>query len=56
MEQAHSEVGLPFQETWTSEETEPGVTMTLGLPDGFFMMLDKKHAVTTRLPQFVWET
>ena len=39
MEQAHSEVGLPFQETWTSEETEPGVTKRLGLPYGFLMML-----------------
>ena len=39
MEQAHSAVGLPLKDTWTSEETEPGVIKRLGLTDGMFMML-----------------
>ena len=39
MEQAHLAVGLPLKDTWTSEDTEPGVTKRLGLPYGFFMML-----------------
>ena len=39
MEQAHLAVGLPLQDTWTSKDTEPGVTKRLGLPDGLFMML-----------------
>ena len=39
MEQAHSAVGLPLKDTWTSEETEPGVIKRLGLTNGLFMML-----------------
>ena len=39
MEQAHLAVGLPLKDTWTSEDTEPGLTKRLGLPDGLFMML-----------------
>ena len=39
MEQAHSAVGLPLKDTWTSEDTGPGVVEKLGLTDGMFMML-----------------
>ena len=39
MEQAHSAIGFPLKDTWTSEDTETGVTKRLGLPDGLFMML-----------------
>ena len=39
MEQPHSAVGLSLKDTWTSEDTEPGVVKRLGLTDGMFMML-----------------
>ena len=39
MEQAHSAVGLPLKDTWTSEEKEPDVIKRLGLTDGMFLML-----------------
>ena len=60
MEQAHLAVDLPLKETWTSEETEPGVTKRLGLPDGFFMMLGFvwdliRNMLSPGLPQSVWK-